>query len=123
MDVWTFREATVGDIDLTGFTVEATDGKIGKVDEATYDIGRSFVVIDTGPWIFGKRVMLPAGTIERIDVENERVLVDRTKDEIKDAPEFDVRGDFDPMLYEPLGTYYGGFYAGTYSTTRQRDEL
>ena len=42
-------------LDLTGYSVEASDGSIGKVDEATYDAGSSRVVVDTGPWISGKR--------------------------------------------------------------------
>jgi hypothetical protein len=46
-------------------------------------------VVDTGPWIFGKKVLLPAGTIENVDVQNRKVYVDRTKDEIKNAPRFD----------------------------------
>ena len=52
-------------------------------------MGSSYLVVDTGPWIFGKKVMLPAGVIQTVDYENEKILVDRTKDEIKNAPEFD----------------------------------
>lgn len=122
-DIWTYREEAVGDIDLTGLAVEATDGEIGKIDEATYEVGRSYLVVDTGPWIFGRKVMLPAGVIQRIDVENERVLVDRTKDEIENAPELDsgeLRSrEFDPALYEPVGTYYGGFYTGVHAGARR----
>ncbi len=36
-----------------------------------------------------KHVLLPAGTIRMIDTVEEKVYVDRTKDQIKDAPEFD----------------------------------
>ena len=32
-----------------GFSVEATDGGIGKIDEATGDVGRSQLIVDTGP--------------------------------------------------------------------------
>jgi hypothetical protein len=53
--------------DVVGFDVEATDGSIGKIDEATYDVGSSYVVVDTGPWIFGSKVMLPAGIITRVE--------------------------------------------------------
>ena len=38
--------------------MEATDGSIGKVDEATSEGGSSYIVVDTGPWIFGKKVQL-----------------------------------------------------------------
>ena len=67
------------------YAVEATDGHIGKVDEASYEAGSSCVVVDTGFWIFGKR-MLPAGVIERIDPEGRKLYVSLTKDDIKEAP-------------------------------------
>ena len=59
-------------LDLSGFKVEATDGDIGKVDKATYEVGGSYIVVDTGPWIFGKKVMLPAGVIQDIDPDEKR---------------------------------------------------
>ena len=46
-------------------------------------------MVDTGPWIFGKKVMLPAGVIKSVDHAKENVFVNLTKDEIKNAPELD----------------------------------
>jgi hypothetical protein len=108
VELWTFREP-VPNVDLTGFKVEATDGSIGKIDEATYDTGNSYIVVDTGPWIFGKKVMLPAWTISGVDLENERVFVDRIKDEIKNAPEFDPDQYQEPIYREKLGSYYADY--------------
>ena len=78
LDIWTYRDrsdlgSNVVDThaDISGFGVEAVDGSIGKVDAATYDVGRSYIVVDTGPWIFGKKVLLPAGVVRGID-ETER---------------------------------------------------
>jgi hypothetical protein len=109
VDVWTFR-APVADIDLTGFEVEAEDGKIGKVDEATYEKGGSCIVVDTGPWIFGKKVMIPAWAIESVDPEEQVVRVDRVKDEISAAPEFDPSGYADQEYRLRLASYYADFY-------------
>jgi hypothetical protein len=69
-DPWTYRdnlgvEMSRG-LELTGFEVEAHDGGIGKIDGASYDLGSSYIVVDTGPWIFGTKVMLPAAIIQRI---------------------------------------------------------
>ena len=89
-DPWTFRDregATSGSTALTGFEVHATDGHIGKVHEASTDVGASQMVVDTGPWIFGRKVLLPAACIERIDWDEEKVFVDRTKEQIKNSPE------------------------------------
>jgi hypothetical protein len=92
--------------DITGYKVEAVDGSIGKIDRATYETNASYVVVDTGPWIFGRKVLLPAGVIARIDPKDEKVYVNRTKDQIKDAPEFD-ENRFDQRYRDELGTYYG----------------
>jgi hypothetical protein len=130
-DVWTYREssqlgATVVDAqtDVTGFAVEASDGSIGKVDEATYETGRSYLVVDTGPWIFGKKVMLPAGVVQGIDEREQTVFVDRTKDEIKNAPEYDADAA-DESYREQLGSYYdssGTGYRDPDYGTRPPDE-
>jgi hypothetical protein len=105
-ELWTYPE-TVGRLDLTGFEVEASNGSIGKVDEATHEVGESYLVVDTGLWIFGQKVLLPAGVVERVDRDQEKVYVDRTKDEIEKAPEFDkdnYRGD---EYRSAVGGYYG----------------
>jgi hypothetical protein len=108
-DVWTFREQSVNAAGLVGFSVEAMDGGIGKIDEATDEIGRSQLIVDTGPWIFGKKVLLPAGVVDRVDLDTETVFVNRTKEEIKNAPEFDVDLHREDDEYrDRLGGYYGG---------------
>jgi hypothetical protein len=112
VDIWTYREQTWGATDLTGYSVEATDGGIGKVDEATNEIGGSYIVVDTGPWIFGKKVMLPAGVIDRVDLDSETVFVRRTKDEIKNAPEFDEQTFRDESYRSELSSYYDEGGAG-----------
>ena len=67
-DLWSYRDtARSQPADLVGFQVVATDGALGNLDAATYDVGGSYIVVDTGFWIFGKKRMLPAGVIDRID--------------------------------------------------------
>jgi hypothetical protein len=116
IDVWTYRATTPGvDVDaanIVGYSVEAIDGSIGKVDEATFDAGSANIVVDTGPWIFGKKVMLPAGVVKSVDHDDETIFVNRTKDEIKSAPEFDDSLAQDDDYRGRLGTYYGPGGAG-----------
>jgi hypothetical protein len=107
VEIWMYREASFGEMDLVGYTVEATDGKIGKIDEASNDVGASYVIVDTGPWIFGKKVMLPAGVIDRVDHDDETVYANRSKDEIKSAPEYDAHRQNDETYRGQLGDYYG----------------
>jgi hypothetical protein len=117
-DIWTYGDQSTLGTDMTagadvvGYSIEAADGGIGKVDEATYEAGSSYIVVDTGPWIFGKKVMLPASVISRVDVENETAYVDSTKDEIKNAPEFDEERYRDEGYRDELGGYYGSSTSG-----------
>jgi hypothetical protein len=106
-DIWTYR-ADVGDaIGIVGYSVEALDGGIGKIDAATEEVGASSIVVDTGPWIFGRKVILPAGVIERIDRGEECVYVGRMKEQIKDAPELGEQTMMDDAHRDELGQYYG----------------
>jgi len=111
-DPWNYRRDVVlpgNRGDVIGFDVEATDGKIGTIDEATADVGSSYLVVDTGPWIFGSKVMLPAGTINRMDHADRKVYVSRSKDEIKNAPKFDKDTYTDRGYRDQVGEYYGRF--------------
>ena len=111
-DLWTHRDTTTATTDINGYDVEAIDGSIGKIDEATNEVGGSYIVVDTGPWIFGKKVLLPAGVIDRIDTADEKAYVNRTKDEIKNAPEFDESRYRETDYRDEVGTYYGPGGAG-----------
>jgi hypothetical protein len=105
MQVWAYREVPV-DVDLTGFSVEAVDGSIGTVDEATAQAGQNYLVVDTGPWIFGKRVLLPAGIVEQIDTAEEMVIVNRSREEIRNAPEYDSERGQSERYRGEVGAYY-----------------
>lgn len=109
-DIWAYRNTTWSGANLVGFEVEATDGDIGKVHEATYDVGSSYVVVDTGPWILGKKVLLPAGVIDDVDMDAQKVIVSRTKDEIKNSPEFDESEYRDTGYRDEVGAYYSRDY-------------
>jgi hypothetical protein len=108
IDIWRYRDDSHAGVNLVGFGVEALDGSIGKIDEASGDAATgSSIVVDTGPWIFGKKVMLPAGVIDRVDMDEEKVYVNRTKNEIKDAPEYDDTLRSDESYRGELAGYYG----------------
>ncbi|MER6910567.1 PRC-barrel domain-containing protein [Streptomyces sp. NPDC000594] len=93
--------------DLIGFSVEAVDGGIGKVDKHSDEVDSACLVVDTGPWIFGKQVIIPAGAVVRVDPDDRKVQVDLTKDQIKGAPEFHGDGHYgDADYHHRLGAYY-----------------
>jgi hypothetical protein len=108
IDLWTYNEDLKTVTDLDGFEVAALDGDIGKVDDATYDVGSSSIVVDTGPWIFGKKVLIPASALVRADLDSRKVFLRLTKDQIKDSPELsDAMTDEDR---DRVGSHYGPIY-------------
>ena len=95
--------------DLKGYDVAATDDdRVGKVEEVvTDDDGRTYLVVDTGFWIFGKKRMIPAGAVASIDTDKRRVELSLSKNEIKQAPDYDEkrRNDVDERKHQE--DYYG----------------
>ncbi len=60
--IWDYPTGIAAPVrNLVGYDVEATDGHIGKVDEASVVSGQAHLVVDTGSWIFGKKRMIPGG--------------------------------------------------------------
>ncbi len=107
MDLWNYRDE-VGRVDVTGYDVEARDGRVGSVREATLARDSSYLVVDAGgTWTFGgKATLVPAGLVERIDRDDETVYVSRTREEIEAAPEFDDERYRESAYREKVGAYY-----------------
>jgi hypothetical protein len=72
----------------------------GKIDEATYEAGSAFLVVETGFWIVGKKRMIPAGVVDGIDNTDRKLFVRMTTDEIKGAPDFEKLYRTDRELYD-----------------------
>ncbi|MFJ2407383.1 PRC-barrel domain containing protein [Streptomyces xanthochromogenes] len=95
------------DTDLTGWKVEATDGSIGRIDKHSGKVGSQYIVVDTGVWIFGKEILLTAGNITSVDTDARTVHVGRTKEQIKNAPEFDTDKHLgSPDYHQRIGIHY-----------------
>lgn len=91
--IWLYRDTITGDARfdpaaIVGYDVEALDGRIGTIDEASNEADRSHVVVDTGFWIFGKKRLIPAGVMKQVDHDAKSVWITLTKDEVRDAPDY-----------------------------------
>ncbi len=96
-------------LSLGGFIVEATDGVVGHVDRQQDEPGMQHLVVDTGVWVFGRSVLIPAGVVTRIDTEAQKVTLGRTRDEIKSAPRFSRDSETADLEYlSEVGHYYLG---------------
>ena len=113
-NVWLYRTDLSNDTKLqeklVGYNVEALDGSIGKIDKASTETDRYYLVVDTGFWIFGKKRMVPAGLITKIDPGDDRLWISMSKDEIKSAPDYDdVERRYSDDDYD---RDFGGYYRG-----------
>ncbi len=111
-----YRDDIFGGDDIKGFDVYAgaSDEKIGSVYEVLVDdTGRfRYLVIDTGIWIFGKKVLLPIGS-SRIDYDARRVYAIglTSKQQAENLPQYseDMTVDYDyeervRNVYRPSAT-------------------
>src|SRR3954449_1602712 len=122
-DLWRFRtDVTSEGADLSGMAVQARDGGMGKVQEVVDRDSRTFLVVDTGPWIFGKTIKVPAGLVSGIDRDAGVVLVDRAKDDVKGAPEQEGELIDDAAHEEAIARYYGFEGADTREATRPEQQ-
>lgn len=115
-----------GDHDLMGYSLYAGSDKVGSVDDLLVDDeGRfRYLIVNTGAWIFGKKVLLPIGQT-RIDYTDRKVYADRlTREQVEQLPEYDanattdydheerVRGVYRPTTSAATGTALSGTTAG-----------
>jgi hypothetical protein len=85
--------------DAIGYSVYAKNDKVGSVDNLLVDDHGNFryLVINTGLWVFGKKILLPVGCA-RINYEREEIHADTlTEEQVKALPEYheDMTVDFD----------------------------
>ncbi|ROP35570.1 PRC-barrel domain containing protein [Saccharothrix texasensis] len=101
------------DIGLLGYEVEALDGGIGEVDQSNARVPADCLLVDAGTWSSHLKVVLPVGAVARVDHDAKKVFVDRTKDQVRQAPEYDA-DTFDADDYrQRLGDYYTESYRTT----------
>lgn len=106
-----YKDDIFGGDDIKSFSVyDYTNDKIGSVYDIIVDeAGRfRYLVIDTGFWIFGKKVLLPVGRAS-IDYAQERVYAkELTKDQAENLPEYDDDMTIDYDYEERVRTVYRG---------------
>lgn len=96
--------------DLRGFTIAATDGEIGSVDDFYFDDQSWFiryVIIDTGPWILGKQVLISPVAIETVDWEGGALTVHLTKEQVENSPDISLDQPVSRQSEINLHRHYG----------------
>lgn len=120
-----YKEEIFGGDDIKGYDVYSgqTDDKIGSVYDALVDDSGSFryFVIDTGFWVFGKKVLIPIGNLQ-IDYDRKRVYVPgMTKDEVERMPEYSDNMTIDYEYEEQVRNFFRPRAAAAGTTTSVTD--
>ncbi|MGK7936914.1 MAG: DUF2382 domain-containing protein [Xenococcaceae cyanobacterium] len=121
-----YKEDLFGGSDIKNFSVyDYSNEKIGSVYDIIVDeTGRfRYLVIDTGFWIFGKKVLLPVGRAS-IDYSDKRVYASGlTKEQAENLPEYDENMTIDYDYEEKVRMVYRGVEydknSGTYANGSQ----
>lgn len=96
------------DEDVLGFDLYSGNDKIGSVDNLLVDEQGHFryFVINTGVWIFGKKVLLPIGQA-RIDSSDRRIYANSlTREQVEQLPNFDENQTVDYDHEERIRSSY-----------------
>lgn len=96
--------------EVTGYHVQAVDGAIGRMDDLILDVESwniRYMVVKTGTWLFGNKVLVPPSWITRVSWNERKVFCDVSTPDIKNAPDYDpqtpVNRDYEIRYYD----YYG----------------
>ena len=102
---------------INGYAISASDGRIGTVSDFLFDDASwrvRWLVVDTGHWLTGRKVLLPPSVLGHPDVDGREFAVRLTKQQIKDSPEIDGDRPVSRQMESHVYDYYGWYpYWGT----------
>jgi hypothetical protein len=95
---------------IKGYAIAATDGTIGTVGDFLFDDGDWLVrwlVVDSGDWLSGRRVLLPPSALGLPDPARSEFSVKLTRQQVKDSPDFDDDLPVSRQVESSIYGYYG----------------
>jgi uncharacterized protein YrrD len=95
---------------LNGYEIEATDGILGSVSDVLFDDAGWFarwLVVETGGWLIGRKVLLPLSAVGRPDAALHRIPVTLTRQQVKDSPDVDTDLPVSRQSESHIYDYYG----------------
>ncbi len=96
--------------ELQGYTIDAIDGEIGSVYDFYFDDQKwtiRYLVVDTGNWLAGRRVLLSMMALGQPDWEQRTFPVSLTQEQVENSPNIDTNKPVSRQMEEDLHGYYG----------------
>ncbi len=95
---------------LDGFRIHATDGDIGHLEDFYFDDDHwtvRYVVVKTGPWLFGREVLLAPPSFTEVDWARRELKASLSRGQIRDAPGRDLARPISRAFESRLHRHYG----------------
>ena len=96
--------------EMRKFEVATTDGRVGSIDDFYFDDERwaiRYVVVDTGGWITGRRVLISPLSIDRTDWSGQRLLLSISRSQVMESPGIDTHQPVSRRQERDHLDYYG----------------
>lgn len=96
--------------DLENYEIGATDGSVGHVKDFYFDDHEwvvRYLVVDTGPWLLGRRVLISPMSIRQPDWAERLLSVGITRAQVKDSPAIDTAKPVSRQHEMEFQGYYG----------------
>ena len=106
--------------ELKGWSIGATDGAIGQVDDFYFDDQRwtvRYLVVDTSGWLAGRRVLVSPWALRAVNTEDETIAVNLTRAQVENSPGVDTQQPIDRRYEAEYSRYYGYpyYWSGPYT--------
>lgn len=107
--------------EVRGFSIGATGGELGKVDDVYFDDQRwtvRYLVADVGGWLSGRKVLISPHAIVRVDSNKETVETHLTRSEVENSPPIETHRPISRRMEYEYNRYYRypPYWAGNYTT-------
>lgn len=96
--------------EVTGYGIHAKDGEIGHADDFILDDSDWFiryVVVDTGRWLPGRKVLVAPEWIESIAWLERMIAVKLSRRQVEESPDYDPDSPVAPDYEDRLHRHYG----------------
>lgn len=96
--------------EMKGAAIIARDGAIGEVEDLYFDDEKwtaRYLVVKAGALLFRRDVLVSPISIEKVDVANNQVIVNLTRDQVKNSPDIDTQKPVSRQHETAFMDYYG----------------
>ena len=95
---------------INGYSIAARDGRLGAVSDFLFEDDTwqvRWLVVDTGKWLSGRKVLLPPSILGRIDPDEREFSVKVTMQQVRDSPDIDSDRPVSRQMETNIYDYYG----------------